>query len=240
MTAGQAQCGGAFAPRSRPIQNAQLHLGAGTAAELERRDADAKDALERALTLDPTLTDARALLGQVRIASAMCRPDLALDSSCAPRRSQSVRAPRSNAGGARRSCTTACSRRSARTSRSRSKGRRKTRLPRGARVTRSRVLAHRRGSGFFPQRPDSSRPLHDGAVPRHHAFALVGGGRVRRNDSRADARRARQRRRARSRARARIHSRAGPHAGAAATSRSRSTKGSRRRSNAAILPGRRP
>ena len=46
-------------------KNAKLHFGAGTAAFLERRDADAKDALERALVLDPKLTRARALLGRV-------------------------------------------------------------------------------------------------------------------------------------------------------------------------------
>src|SRR5262249_46921068 len=46
-------------------KNARLHLGAGTAAFLERRDADARDALERALALDPKLTRARVLLGQV-------------------------------------------------------------------------------------------------------------------------------------------------------------------------------
>jgi tetratricopeptide (TPR) repeat protein len=47
-------------------KNAQLHLGAGTAAYLERRDEDATRALERALVLDPRLTDARLLLGQIR------------------------------------------------------------------------------------------------------------------------------------------------------------------------------
>jgi len=46
-------------------KNPRLHLGAGMAAALERRDADAKDALERALALDPRLTEARALLGQI-------------------------------------------------------------------------------------------------------------------------------------------------------------------------------
>jgi len=46
-------------------KNARLHLGAGVAAALERRDDDAKDAFERALELDPKLTRARALLGQV-------------------------------------------------------------------------------------------------------------------------------------------------------------------------------
>src|SRR3954469_17099472 len=46
-------------------KNAQLHLGAGTAAYLERRNEDARDAFERALALDPKLNRARALLGQV-------------------------------------------------------------------------------------------------------------------------------------------------------------------------------
>lgn len=46
-------------------KNARLYIGAGTAAYLERRDADAKEALEHALRLDPKLTRARALLGQV-------------------------------------------------------------------------------------------------------------------------------------------------------------------------------
>lgn len=46
-------------------KNARLHLGAGMAAALERRDGDAKDALERALALDRTLTAARMLLGQI-------------------------------------------------------------------------------------------------------------------------------------------------------------------------------
>ena len=47
-------------------RNARLHLGAGMAAALERRDRDAKDAFERALALEPKLTQARALLGQVQ------------------------------------------------------------------------------------------------------------------------------------------------------------------------------
>ncbi len=47
-------------------KNARLRLGAGMAAALERRDADAKDELERALVLDPKLSPARALLGQIQ------------------------------------------------------------------------------------------------------------------------------------------------------------------------------
>ncbi len=47
-------------------RNARLYLGAATAAYVERRDADAKTALERALELDPGLARARALMGQVR------------------------------------------------------------------------------------------------------------------------------------------------------------------------------
>jgi len=45
--------------------NARSWLGAGMAAALERRDDAARTALERALALDPRLTRARALLGQV-------------------------------------------------------------------------------------------------------------------------------------------------------------------------------
>jgi tetratricopeptide (TPR) repeat protein len=47
-------------------KNARLHMGAGMAAALERRDADAKDEFERALALDAKLTQARALLGQIQ------------------------------------------------------------------------------------------------------------------------------------------------------------------------------
>jgi tetratricopeptide (TPR) repeat protein len=47
-------------------KNARLHLGAGMAASLERRDAEARDEFERALALDPKLIQARALLGQIQ------------------------------------------------------------------------------------------------------------------------------------------------------------------------------
>jgi tetratricopeptide (TPR) repeat protein len=50
---------------ARDPRNADLHLGAGTAAYLERRDQDARTALERALGLSPTLALARELLGLV-------------------------------------------------------------------------------------------------------------------------------------------------------------------------------
>jgi tetratricopeptide (TPR) repeat protein len=45
--------------------NARLHLGAGAAAFALRRDADARAALERALELNPSLPQARELLGRV-------------------------------------------------------------------------------------------------------------------------------------------------------------------------------
>jgi len=45
--------------------NPQLYLGAGTAAYLERRNDAAKEALERALQLNPRLTRARVVLGPV-------------------------------------------------------------------------------------------------------------------------------------------------------------------------------
>jgi tetratricopeptide (TPR) repeat protein len=47
-------------------KNPRLHLGAGMAAALERRDADARGEFERTLALDPGLTEARALLGQIQ------------------------------------------------------------------------------------------------------------------------------------------------------------------------------
>ena len=50
---------------TRNPQNARLHVGAGMAAYLERRDDDAQASLERALQLDPRLNDARELLGVV-------------------------------------------------------------------------------------------------------------------------------------------------------------------------------
>jgi tetratricopeptide (TPR) repeat protein len=45
--------------------NPRLHLGAAMAAALERRDADARAACEKALAIDPGLVQARALLGQL-------------------------------------------------------------------------------------------------------------------------------------------------------------------------------
>lgn len=47
-------------------KNPRLHLGAGMAAALQQRDTDARDALERAIALDPKLTPARVLLGQIQ------------------------------------------------------------------------------------------------------------------------------------------------------------------------------
>lgn len=46
-------------------RNARIHLGAGLAAFAERRDADAKAEFERALELQPGLTQAREALGVV-------------------------------------------------------------------------------------------------------------------------------------------------------------------------------
>ena len=46
-------------------KNAALRVGAGMAAALQRRDADAKLHFEQALVLDPKLTIARARLAQV-------------------------------------------------------------------------------------------------------------------------------------------------------------------------------
>jgi tetratricopeptide (TPR) repeat protein len=46
-------------------KNARLHLGAAMAAALERRDADAASECRRALAIEPSLRQARALLGQL-------------------------------------------------------------------------------------------------------------------------------------------------------------------------------
>jgi tetratricopeptide (TPR) repeat protein len=46
-------------------RNAALHFGQGAAAYLDRRDEDARLALERAIALDPGMADARRLLGLV-------------------------------------------------------------------------------------------------------------------------------------------------------------------------------
>jgi tetratricopeptide (TPR) repeat protein len=46
-------------------RNARLQLGMGVAAYLEQRDEESRLALERALALDPKLSDARVVLGQV-------------------------------------------------------------------------------------------------------------------------------------------------------------------------------
>src|SRR5204863_9608765 len=45
--------------------NAQLHVGAATAAYADQRDDDARTELDRALSLDPKLASARQLMGRV-------------------------------------------------------------------------------------------------------------------------------------------------------------------------------
>src|SRR3954464_10469224 len=47
-------------------KNARLHLGAGMAASLERRDPEARGQVVRAPALDSKLTQARALLGRIQ------------------------------------------------------------------------------------------------------------------------------------------------------------------------------
>ena len=108
-------------------KNARLHLGAGMAASLERRDADARDEFERALALDPKLAQARALLGQMqyRMGDRAARDPHLRDAARDDARRRRTRARRSSAGGAKPICTIACSRRSARISPSRSKVRQK-------------------------------------------------------------------------------------------------------------------
>ena len=68
LTAGQgrAAADGFREALAADPKNARLHLGAGMAASLEWRDADAREEFERALALDPKLAQARALLGQIQ------------------------------------------------------------------------------------------------------------------------------------------------------------------------------
>ena len=68
LNAGQARAAAAAFREALAAdpKNARLHLGAGMAASLERRDADARDEFDRALALDPKLAQARALLGQIQ------------------------------------------------------------------------------------------------------------------------------------------------------------------------------
>lgn len=49
----------------RNPRNPRLHLGAAVAAYVQRRDEEARSALDRALALDPKMREARELLGQV-------------------------------------------------------------------------------------------------------------------------------------------------------------------------------
>jgi Tfp pilus assembly protein PilF len=88
LTAGQARAAAdAFRDAiAADPGNARLHLGAGMAASLERRDTDARDEFERALTLDPMLDHARLLLGQIQyrtgnLALAIRTYELLLDRS---------------------------------------------------------------------------------------------------------------------------------------------------------------
>src|SRR5215467_15687596 len=46
-------------------KNAQLHLGVATVAFLQHRDGDARSELEKALSIDPKMTRAQSLLGNV-------------------------------------------------------------------------------------------------------------------------------------------------------------------------------
>jgi hypothetical protein len=67
LEAGQAQAAADAYREAIALEpkNARLRLGAGVAAVLQRRDADARAHFEQALALDPKLTRARALLAQV-------------------------------------------------------------------------------------------------------------------------------------------------------------------------------
>ena len=185
-------------------KNARLHLGAGMAASLERRDADARDEFERALALDPKLAQARALLGQIQyrmgdVRSARSAPTRRWSPSARrPRRARDARAlaargraARSHAAGGRRRISP--SRSKARRSRARGRGARgRSTAPTGASAScsaRYPVRPDRRSCSTRPSSSATSRARRRG--PRAPTTA----------HPRADARRARQARGARSRAR---------------------------------------
>ena len=182
------------------------------AASLERRDADARDEFERALELDPKLTQARALLGQIqyrmgeRELAVRTYETLVAHDARRSRRAGDARALAARGRSARShgaGCRFALHRLVRRADGGRARGR-------GARAARSRLLAHQPAVRQLSGGADRRGALHQRAVPRHHARAGVGSRRLRRHHPGADARRAREARGARSRALARVHARADP------------------------------
>lgn len=67
LTKGQAKAAAGLFRQALTLdpRNAELHVGAATAAYADRRDDDAKAELDRALSLNAKLTSARQLLGRV-------------------------------------------------------------------------------------------------------------------------------------------------------------------------------
>ena len=176
--------------------NAQLHVGAATAAYADqprrrreertrsRARARSRSWRPRRQLWDSVLHRKGDLLGAIRVyeSLAVIQPP-----TPRPRR-------RSIAGGASSICSCECSRCSAITSRSRSK------VPAEEAIAAKAVASLNRAldrvccdAQHLSDAHDSRRPLHDGAVHRHHARAVVGGGGVRRDHPRADAWRARRR-----------------------------------------------
>ena len=98
-------------------------LAPALAAYLQRRDADAKAALEQALQLDPKLTDARAQLAHVLRRQQDFKGAINLYEVVVTEvPTMPVPATRSSAGSASSNCTSACGSPSAITSPSRSRG----------------------------------------------------------------------------------------------------------------------
>jgi len=123
LTAGQAHAAAdAFREAiAADPKNARLHLGAGMAATLERRDADARDEFERALGLDPKLFEARVLLGQIQYRmgdplSASRNPSAA---ACACPALSAVQAARSTSAARGSTCADSAAGSAATTARSR-------------------------------------------------------------------------------------------------------------------------
>ena len=178
-------------------KNPRLHLGAGMAASLERRDADARDEFERALALDPRLTPARAMLGQIQYRMGereLARPHVRDAGRDGARRRRCARHARALAAGGRPARSHGAAVGSHFTVSFEGPAESEV-AAEALEIARSRVLAHQPAAGQLSGGAHRRRALHQRAVPRHHARALVGRRRLRRHHPRADARRARRPRR---------------------------------------------
>ncbi len=191
-------------------RNVRLMLGAAVAANLMGRAEEARQQLVAVLQLQPALTDASILLGQILYRDADLagaiqvyeqalvhapdnqilttnlenwRKEIALHDKFTQRLRRSLHRDvrRAERGSARRQ---------------------------DQRDARSVLLAYRFGAWRVSQRHPHRCPLHERAISRRHALPHLGGGVIRRQNPRADARRGRESARARACAGPRVYARA--------------------------------